>query len=123
MTQNPTLLLIAQELGQQKSLLDISFKAQGAFKETFRATTENNSFIALKILNPAKCDLARTSREVDAMTKCDSDFIGKLYEFGSFTASDSNKYFYMLEDFFDGGTLSQKLSSVISPEIVSEYAI
>jgi len=123
MSQNPTLSLIAQELGQIKSLSDVSFKAKGAFKETFRATTTNNNYIALKILNPAKCDLARNSREVDAMTKCDSHYIGKLYDFGDFTASDGNKYLYMLEEFFDGGTLSDKLSKPLTPEIVREYAV
>jgi serine/threonine protein kinase len=123
MSRNPTLLLIAQELGQQKSLSDITFKASGAFKETFRATKKDNSYIALKILNPAKCDLVRTTREVEAMTKCDSDYIGKLYDFGSFTASDGNNYLYMLEEFFDGGTLSEKLSNPIAPDIVRNYAV
>jgi len=123
MTHNPTLLLIAQELGQQKLLNEISFKASGAFKETFRATTVDDNYIALKILNPSKCDLARNNREVEAMTKCDSDYIGKLYDFGDFTASDGNKYLYMLEEFFDGGTLSEKLTNPFTPEIVREYAI
>lgn len=39
MTHNPSFLSVAQELGQIKLLRDIEFKARGAFKETFRATT------------------------------------------------------------------------------------
>jgi serine/threonine protein kinase len=123
MTHNPAFLLVAKELGQEKKLTDISFKASGAFKETFRGTTIDNNYVALKILNPAKCDLARTTREVQAMTKCDSDYIGKLYDFGEYSDSNGIKYLYMLEEFFDGGTLSQKLSSPVAPDIVRTYAV
>lgn len=77
----------------------------------------------MKILDPDKCDFARNNREVEAMKKCDSDLIGKLHDFGQFIASNGNEYLYMLEEFFDGGTLSVKLTRPLSREIVKDYAI
>jgi|SRR5947209_330620 len=124
MPQQSSLLSVACELGKSRNLKAITFEASGNFKETFKATTENGQTIALKILDPSKCNPARSDREINAMKKCNSPFIGKLYDCGTFTASDGITYYFSLEEFFDGGTLTSKMGNKkLPPDIVREYAI
>lgn len=121
-SRSPLLLAVANELAHVKRLGSIAFTAEGAFKETYKAVAGNGSLAALKILDPAKCDLARTSREIAAMQKCNTPFIAKLLDSGTFQASDGNRYLFSIEEYLDGGTLSQRLATgLISPDTVKSY--
>lgn len=125
MVQPPSsLIVVAQEFGSSNGLSNIAFRAKGAYKETFRAETADGRVIALKILEPSKCDLARTAREIDALQKCNSPYIARLYISGQFRASDGNNYYVSLEEFLDGGTLTDRLAGApFPPDIVKNYAI
>jgi len=119
-----SLIAVAQEFGSTNGLSNIAFRAKGAYKETFRAETADGHVIALKILEPSKCDLARTAREIDALKKCNSPYIAKLYVSGQFGASDGINYYVSLEEFLDGGTLTDRLSGTPIPlSTVKNYAI
>lgn len=124
MPQHSSLLSVAQEFGNSRNLTDITFEASGNFKETFRATTSKGQVIALKLLDPAKCNPSRSDREINAMKKCNSPFIGKLYDYGTFTSINGITYYFSLEEFLDGGTLTAKMANQkLSPDTVREYAI
>lgn len=125
MVQPPSSLnAVAQEFGSINGLANVAFQAKGAYKETFRAETADGRLIALKILEPTKCDLARTAREIDALQKCNSPFIAKLYLSVQFKATDGNDYYISLEEFLDGGTLSDRLSAApFPPNTVKSYAL
>jgi serine/threonine protein kinase len=123
MSQQSSLLSVAQEFGNSRNLTDITFEASGNFKETFKAITDNGQLIALKLLNPSKCNPARSDREIKAMKKCNSPFIGKLYDYGTFKANNGITYYFSLEEFFDGGTLTSKIGNKkLSPDTVRKYA-
>jgi serine/threonine protein kinase len=119
----PNFLNIANELAQSGGFVNVSFTAPGAFKETFRAERSDGVQIALKILDPLKCRLERVDREIDAMKRCDSPRIARLYDHGEFIASDGNKYLFVIEEFLDGGTLTSRMTAPIDPDIVRNYAL
>lgn len=122
MTSPPSALTsVAQEFGRAHSFTDVTFQGKGAFKETFRALTSTKTPVALKILQPAKCDLARSQREIEALQKCDSPLIARLFDSGTFRSADGTDYYYSVEEYLDGGTLSQRLSPTLSPNVVREY--
>lgn len=125
MVQSPSsLFAVAQEFGNTNGLGSIAFRGKGAYKETFSAEAADGRVIALKILEPTKCNLARSSREIDALQKCNSPYIAKLYGSGQFQANDGNNYYFSLEEFLDGGTLTDRLSAApLPPDTVKRYAI
>jgi serine/threonine protein kinase len=112
---------VAEEFGRSHNLTDITFQGKGAFKETFRAITSSKDAVALKILQPAKCDLARSQREIEALQKCDSSLIARLYDHGTFRSSDGNNYYVSVEEYLDGGTLTQRLNPTIAPDLVRSF--
>jgi serine/threonine protein kinase len=112
---------VAEEFGRSHNLTDITFQGKGAFKETFRAITSSNAVVALKILQPAKCDLARSQREIEALQKCNSPYIAKLFDYGTFPSADGNNYYVSVEEYLDGGTLTQRLSPTLLPDVVRSY--
>jgi serine/threonine protein kinase len=121
-SHSPLHLAVANELSRVARLTGVAFTAQGAFKETYRAEKTSGVAVALKILDPAKCDLARSSREIEAMQRCDSPFIAKLFDSGTFHAADGKDYLFSIEEYLDGGTLSQKLANgVLSIDIIKSY--
>ncbi len=107
-SQSPLHLTVALELATAKNLNNVSFTAAGAFKETYRAEIGSNA-VALKILDPAKCDLARSAREIEAMRKCNSPFIARLFDSGIFQSSAGANYLFSIEEYLDGGTLSSRV--------------
>jgi serine/threonine protein kinase len=124
MPQQSSLLSVAQEFGNNRTLTDITFEASGNFKETFKATTDKGQHIALKLLDPSKCNPSRSDREISAMKKCNSPFIGKLYDYGTFKANNGITYYFSLEEFLDGGTLTSKMANKkLPPDTVRKYAI
>src|SRR5687768_8771525 len=119
MTQNqPSMQLIAEEFSKSSNYKSLSFAGQGAFKETYRVITAQGSPVALKLLNPAKGNLARSEREIEAMKRCDSPYIAKLYDSGKYIASDGIEYIYSIEEYLDGGTLTDKLTGTMDADTV-----
>jgi serine/threonine protein kinase len=122
MTQHQSsLLAVAEEFSKLSDFSNVVFAAKGAYKETFKASTKQGKLVALKLLNPAKCNLARSEREIDAMKRCNSPRIARLYDSGKYLASDGVGYIFSVEEYFDGGTLADKLTSSLSPHVVRHY--
>lgn len=120
----PAFEQIAVEYAEKNNLADVVFKGRGSFKETYRATTHDGEFVALKILDPQKCSLARSQREIQAMKKCDTPLIAKLYDHGSFSAENGQTYHFCIEEYMDSGSLAEKLGSgILTPNIIRRYAI
>lgn len=124
MPPQSSLLSVAQEFGNSRSLRAVTFEARGNFKETFKATTDKGQEIALKLLDPSKCNPSRSDREINAMKKCSSPFIGELYDYGTFKSNNGITYYFSLEDFLDGGTLTTKMANQkLPPDKVREYGV
>jgi serine/threonine protein kinase len=81
----------------------------GSFKETFLATKKDGEKLALKVLRPG-CPTERSDREVDAMKRCAHPNIVALIELAEFDHKGA-KYTYLLEQFMEGGSLDERLSS------------
>lgn len=111
MSQQSFLLSVAKELAIIHNFRDVSFQAKGAFKETFKATEESGRIIALKVLDPSKCNPTRSEREITALMKCNSPYIGKLYNYGEFVSSLGVKYYFSEEEYLDGGTLTDRITN------------
>jgi len=79
--------------------------------------------VALKILDPSKCDLARSSRELEALRRCNSPYIAKLFDSNKFRASDGVEYLYSIEEYLDGGTLSDRIAATVTlpASAIKEY--
>jgi len=121
---SPLLVAVAQEFGGKNKLRDICFKGKGAFKETYRATTESSQYVALKLLDPSKCSLSRSQREINSLGKCNTPLIARLYSYGTFCSSGGTTYYFSLEEFIDGGTLTDKINnSKLTPDIIRGYAL
>lgn len=115
---------IAKELATKCNLTDICFVGKGGFKETYWVKGKNSDYIALKIWDPAKFNLSRSQREIDALQKCNTSLIGKLYIFDVFHSSNGKDYHYSQEEFLEGGTLANKISSgVLTDSLIRNYAI
>lgn len=123
MASQSSLNSVAQELGQTLRLRDITFRAKGAYKETFKALTADSASVALKILEPSKCNIARSEREIEALQKCDSPFVAKLYDYGRFTTSGGNAYYYSVEEYLHGGTLAERLTPMLPTDVIQSYAV
>jgi len=120
----PVLEQIAIEFAEKNHLTDVVFKGKGNFKETYRATTYDREFIALKILDPQKCSLERSQREIQTMMKCNTPLIAKLYDYGSFNANKGQTYHFCIEEYMDGGSLAEQLSSgILTPNTTRQYAV
>lgn len=119
-----SLIDIAQELADSKNLNALSFVGKGAFKETYKVIDEKGESIALKLMVPEKFNIQRSEREIAALQKCDTHLIGKLYEYGEFRTSTNEKYIFLLEEYLDGGTLTDQINSGrLTPKIIREYAV
>lgn len=120
----PVLDQIAIEFAGKNHLTDVVFRGKGNFKETYRATTHDGEHIALKILDPQKCSFERSQREIQNMEKCDTPLIAKLYDHGSFSANNRQAYYFCIEEYIDGGSLAEQISSeILNPNIIRQYVI
>lgn len=120
---NGTFSDIALEIAKKKKLADTVFVDEGAFKETYSAKNKNSVKVALKIMDPNKCDLCRTDREIDAMKRCNSSYIAKLLDYGQINFQGID-YLFIIEEFLDGGTLSDKFqNSFLSPSNIRGYGL
>ncbi|MCP5049641.1 MAG: protein kinase [bacterium] len=125
MTEKPTFKKIAEEFSNTRGFKKIEFVGKGAFKETYKVTLENGQNLALKIADPEKCDAHRSEREISALQRCDTPLIGKLHDFGKFQSHTNARYLFFLEEYLDGGTLTDKIRHgvLLSPDKVKAYAI
>ena len=115
---------IAIEFAEANELNDVKFEGKGNFKETYRATTREGEFVALKLLDPQKCSLERSEREIEAMMKCDTPLIAKLYAHGLFSANNSQSYYFCIEEYMDRGSLAEQINGeTIKPDIIRQYTI
>lgn len=103
-----TLISIAKEVCRIKKYDFIGFVGNGAFKETFLIIKDGTSF-ALKIADPAKINIERLRREVSSTSACHSPHIVTVYESASIVWEKVN-YYYMIEEYLDGGTLTTRIS-------------
>lgn len=125
MTEQTAFKKIAEDFCKSRGLKKLEFVGKGAFKETFKVSQFNGLNLALKIADPEKIDSNRSEREISALKRCDTPLVGKLYDYGKFQSNDDRKYLFFLEEYLDGGTLSDKIHNgvLLSPDVVKQYAI
>ncbi len=113
---------IALGICKENSFSEPSYIGHGEYKEAYFTEIEGNLPVALKIFDPDKCNLFRAEREINAMQQCESDFIGKLHGWGIHKTNNHASFLYVLEEYFSGGTLADKLSRTkLSPVQICEY--
>jgi len=100
MKESPKFIKIAKKICPKKGIGFLNYVNRGSFKETFKVEEKSGKFVALKIFDPAMCDLDRAKREINAMIECSSPFIGKLQQFASYKTVAGKKYYSSLEEFF-----------------------
>jgi serine/threonine protein kinase len=111
----PQLESVATAIAQKLGLTELQFCGHGAFKETFRARNADGDLVALKVLDRSKCNVVRTKREIEAAQRCDSPRIAKIKEFGQHIDSQKQPFDYVIEEFFGGGTLEDRLAGKAMP--------
>lgn len=120
----PQLESVATAIAQQVGLTELQFCGRGAFKETFRARSKDGDFVALKVLDRSKCNIVRTEREIEAAQRCDSPRIAKIKKFGHHTDSKNQLFDYVIEEFFAGGTLQDRLDGrAFAPDDVKRIGL
>jgi serine/threonine protein kinase len=111
MSAKPELVGVAERVAKHLGLENITFCGKGAFKETYRVEDKNGNAVALKLVDRAKIDFARTEREITALKRCDSPRIAKVLDVKTFRAPDKRVFDIVLEEFFDGGSLEDNLKT------------
>jgi serine/threonine protein kinase len=107
--ENPQIDAIAALICSEKRYtLDPSYSAAGAFKRTYRVTSDQSVALALKII-VGRIDAARVRREIEALGRCNHVHIVRLVE-TSVLAHDGQDWVYLVEEFLPGGTLTSKLA-------------
>jgi serine/threonine protein kinase len=109
MSAPPELMEVAEAVAKELGLADPAFCGKGAFKETYRVQGRDRTAIALKLVDRAKIDFARTEREINSLKRCDSPRIAKVLGTHIFKASGRRVFDIVLEEFFDGGSLEDRL--------------
>lgn len=97
------------------------FAGSGAFKRVYRCFSPTHGLLALKIITSGKVSDVRTEREIQAMLACDHPHIGKLLLLDVVSVSGS-EYVYLVESFFDGGSLTDRINSGMSLDHVKAVA-
>ncbi len=115
---------IAKGICKSRAFSPPSFISDGAFKEAYFTKTSGDLPVALKVFDPNKCNLYRAEREIESMKLCESQFIGKLYDWGTFKATDKGSFLFVIEEYIDGGTLADRLGSICHSAIqICDYGI
>lgn len=115
---------IAVGICESRSFAKPSFIREGAFKEVYFTKTSGDLPVALKVFDPNKCDLCRAEREIASMKQCKSPFIGKLHDWGTFKDKDRGSFLFVIEEYIDGGTLTDRLGSTCHSAIhICDYGI
>ncbi len=124
MAYQPRFQAIALELSKKFKFSNPTFAGKGAYKETFKVVNKNGKNNALKIFDPRKCNTERTDREIEAMKKCQHESIGKLIGYGSIALRNYPKVIFSVEDFFEGGTLTDKIrNKQLDCQMVKDLAV
>ena len=108
--QSPNYQKVAEAVCKNLKLSIVSYRGAGRYKEVYCVGL--NSFLyALKIIiEPSR----RTTREIDAIRKCNHPNIARLFDFG--TIRHSNRDFdYLLEEYLGEGSLSSLLTRGLIP--------
>jgi len=111
MSAPPELIAIAEAVAREVGLTEVSFCGKGAFKETYRAQDAKGKVVALKLVDRTKINVERTEREIAALKRCKSPRIAKVLDTRIFNAPDKRIFDVVLEEFFDGGTLEDRLKA------------
>ncbi len=112
MKNMPKFQHVAEAIANRQGYSFVRYVACGAFKETYEIQAKNGKKIALKVMNPAKCDLCRNEREIDSMKRCDHSGIARLFESGEEAQGNAGQsFFFSTEEFFDGGSLGDRLTA------------
>lgn len=109
MSKVPELLDVAKLAAQEYGLGDVTFCGKRAFKETCRGPDRKGKIVALKLVDRTKIDFDRTEREIAALRRCKSSRVAQVFETGIFCVPDKRVFDVVLEEFFDGGTLEDRL--------------
>lgn len=100
----------AKLVAEQSGLTFIRFVAHGAFKETFEVIAPDGSARALKLVDRSKINLARTEREIEALRRCDSLHIAKIFDWQSHHDGVLAGIDVVVEEFLSGGTFEAKMN-------------
>lgn len=111
MSTSPELIEVAELAARELGMDGVSFCGKGAFKETFRVLDKNRRSLALKLVDRTRINVERTEREIAAVKRCKSRRIAQVLDRWVFTAPDRRVFDVVLEEFFDGGTLEDKLKA------------
>ena len=111
MSDQPELTAIAGLVAGKLGYRSVSFCGKGSFKETFRVEDTRGNPLALKLVDRTKISVERTDREIEALKRCDSPRIAKVFDTRTFTAPDTRIFDVVVEEFFDGGSLEEWLNN------------
>lgn len=113
MSLHPELDKYAAEIAAKDGYTTPSFCGKGAFKETYCVFDGTGRQVALKLIDTNKCHALRVEREINAIQRCNSDRIGKLLESAPFKSADGRQFVVVIEEFFGGGSLEDRLKQNI----------
>ena len=98
---------IAKVICAEYNMSYVKKVGEGSFKETFKVYSNEGIVGALKVFK-ASNSAERSSREIDAMLRCDHPNIGKIRFMDNYNYNGKNNLF-TIEEFFSGGTLGEHL--------------
>lgn len=108
MDKSIDLLKVAKEICKKNNFKFIAEKGEGTFKKTYSVSKDSITY-ALKVYKPEQLD-KRGIREIEAMQKCNHSNIAKLISINT-EEIESLRILYTLEEYFDGGTLLERLKN------------
>jgi serine/threonine protein kinase len=111
MSDGPELAAIAELVAHQLNYKAPQFCGKGAFKETYQAEDNAGGIVALKLVDRAKINVERTDREIEALKRCNSLRVAKVLATTTFSAPDNRIFDVVVEEFFDGGSLEDRLKA------------
>src|SRR5205085_1249787 len=90
---------------------------------TYKIRDTGGMTLALKIVDPTKSSVDRTAREIEALQKCESPRLSRYHSSGELVLGDTRAT-YLIEEFFIGGTLTEKLQQGLrlDRELLASYA-
>lgn len=109
MSDKPELTSVAELAARQLNYKNPQFCGKGAFKETYRAEDHAGRPVALKLVDRTKINVERTDREIEALKRCNSLRVAKVLATTTFSAPDKRIFDVVVEEYFDGGTLEDRL--------------
>jgi serine/threonine protein kinase len=109
MSDKPELISVAELVAHQLGYKDPKFCGKGSFKETYRSEDRNGCVVALKLVDRTKISVERTDREIEALKRCNSLRVAKVLATTTFSAPDKRVFDVVVEEFFDGGSLEDRL--------------